>query len=98
MDKLEYNILLEETGIYSKRKIQKAEADVLDSDLVYEESESKDRYEIIPAELSPEEIKLALLAKQTQELHRISSKLTVLVVMLIIPFVIGVLFLLSVLS
>lgn len=95
MDKLEYNILLEETGVYGKRKLDKEEAITQDCTLIYEESETKDRFEILPSELSPEEIKIALLAKQTKELGYISSKLTAIVVMLIIPFIIGFIMLLS---
>ncbi len=93
MDRLEYNILLEETGIYSKRKIEKDKVINSESDFIYEESATHDTYEIVPNDLTTEEIKIALLARQTKELTQMHSSLAWITFILIISFLI-VLFLL----
>lgn len=95
MNRLEYNILLEEAGIFNKRKLDKNTEIDTNSDFIYEESGTKDRYEIIPGDISPEEIKVALLAKQTKELKSIHSCISWITAIIVITFVLGMYFLIS---
>jgi hypothetical protein len=86
MDKLQYNILLEESGIYEKRKLGKDEAFDPDSDFIYKETANNDKYEIIPNELTTEEIKIVLLAKQAMKLNSINTSITCIAIILILFF------------
>jgi hypothetical protein len=95
MNRLEYNILLEEAGIYDKRKLDKNVEIDSASELIYEESETKDRYEIIPGDISSEEIKIALLAKQTKDLKSIHSCISWITAIIVISFVLGMYFLIE---
>ena len=94
MDRLQFHILLEECGIYSKRKLGKDEAYNPESDLIYKETATSDKYEIIPTDLTTEEINVALLAKQLKMLDKLHTQFAVLIILLLIPFILGFLFLL----
>lgn len=90
MDRLQYNILLEETGIYNKKVISKEEIDSCDGDFLYKDQSTDKLYEIIPNDMSNDEIKIALLARQTKHLdslHKTADYISILIALIIIIFV-----------
>lgn len=93
MDRLQYNILLEESGIYDKRKIENGEEYDKESDYVYKNSKDNSIYQILPNDLTPEEIKISLLATQNEKLSTIQSTVSFIAVVIAIPFIICIFFL-----
>lgn len=96
MNRQKYNALLAKTGIYEKRELKKGDAFDSESEFVFQESEPEKVYEIIPNDLSNEEIKIALLAKQNLMMKSIGSNVSILTIVIVIPAILGfILFLLS---
>lgn len=95
MDRLQYNILLEESGIYGKRKLDKDEEYDLESNYVYQETSTKDKYEIIPNDLSTEEIQIVLLTKQLKMLDSLHTQFAVLILIILIPIILCLIFMIS---
>lgn len=90
MDRLQYNILLEEQGIYDKKEISAEEIDSCDKDLIYKIPEDNKYYKIIQNNLSTEEIRVTLLAKQTNLLKSIERTLCCIAVIIVVSFLIRI--------
>lgn len=90
MDPLQYHILLEEADIYTKKRIDKEEVDSCDSEYVYRDNSDNTLYQIIPNEMSTEEIKTALLARQVTLLNSLYKKISIITAIFVISIVIPV--------
>lgn len=86
MDRLEYNILLQETGIYKKKEISKDEIEACDSELLYKTPDNK-YYEIITNNLSADEIRIVLLAKQIRVQSSIGHAVGIIAFIFILFFI-----------
>ena len=93
MNRKQYNILLNESDVYEKRVLDKNGTYNPENDYIYRDTATHKVFEIMPNELSAEEINTALLARQNIMMKSIKRNMTILTLVIVIPIILSIILL-----